>query len=177
MAKPIKVYWDTCVWLRLIKGETYHDRCEYIVERARKGEVEIWTSVLTLAEAYRKNCGDDQHVRLPAAKDVELLDFVNQAFVKLVQVDLELASLARQLCRDHARLKKANDGIHLASAILYNADEMHTTDRSDLLRLDPVTRKDGLPLPISEPPEIPPAPADEQPPGPDQFELEPSPRK
>lgn len=105
------------------------------------------------------------------AKDIELIDFVNQNFVTVVQIDLDLAKRARQLCRDHARLKKANDGIHLATAILFNADELHTTDQNDLLRLAPIIRKDGGPLMISIPPEIPPPPEPEPPPDPADFEL------
>jgi len=67
-----------------------------------------------------------------------------------VAVDTNVASLARKLLRTHnPPLKKPNDAIHLATAALYNLDEMHTYDNDDLLRLDGlIERKDSAMLRI-----------------------------
>jgi predicted nucleic acid-binding protein len=51
-------------------------------------------------------------------------------------VDRRTAVLARKLMRKHECCKKPADAIHLATAVLMNADEMHTYDGSDLLVLE-----------------------------------------
>lgn len=90
---------------------------------------------------------------MDAGKDQIFEDYITQDFVILVQVDQGIAVNARRLCRKHDGLKKANDGVHLATAIAINADELHTTDRNDLLPLNgQVYRDDGVLLMICEPP-------------------------
>lgn len=146
--RKTRVYWDSCVWIRLINGEAGHELCQLVIDRARKAEVEIWTSTLTLAEVYKFKGG-----AIEAAKDEEFEDYIDQDFVKLVQVDQEIAYRARRLCRKHDKLKKANDGVHLACAVIHNLDELHTTDRNDLLRLNgEVYCDNGQLLPIILPP-------------------------
>ena len=52
MADPLKVYWDACVWIGLINGEAGKiGQCEDQVDLAKKGEVQLWTSTITLAAA------------------------------------------------------------------------------------------------------------------------------
>jgi predicted nucleic acid-binding protein len=151
-----KVYWDTCTWLTFINGEPGADDCQYVIECARRGEVKIWTSSLALAESYKVKC-NDEHRALAEARDREFEDYIEQGFVVEVQCDHPIAVLSRKLCRAHARLKKPTDGIHLASAVLWNADELHTFDNENLLALDGhVRREDGKLLKICKPPPRPP---------------------
>lgn len=61
--------------------------------------------------------------------------------------------------RRHTECKKPTDAVHLATAILVNADEMHTYDASDLLGLSgKVARQDGemltICIPYVEQPEL-----------------------
>ncbi len=73
-------------------------------------------------------------------------------FVVEVQVDHAIATLSRRLCRAHPSLRKPNDGIHLASAVLSNIDEFHTFDHDDLLVLSgKVLRANGTVLTMMEP--------------------------
>ena len=82
--------------------------------------------------------------------------FLEQDFVVEVQVDHQVAITARRLLRAHPGLKKPPDGIHLATAMLFNLDEMHTFDGENLLSLDgKVMRLDGRPSTIRKPPEPP----------------------
>jgi hypothetical protein len=89
------------------------------------------------------------------------------------------------LMRHHPECKKPSDGVHLATALLLNVDEMHTYDKSDLIPLDrKVMRADGVPLRICQPYVVAPplplpippagAPSSEQPrlplPAPDETE-------
>ena len=77
-------------------------------------------------------------------------------------MDERIGIAARRLMRYHAACKKPSDGVHLATALALNVDEMHTFDGSDLLSLDgKVDRADGKPLKICIPT---PAPAPPKPP-------------
>lgn len=156
LADPQKVYWDSCVWLALINREDKADACDYIVEKARRGEVQIWTSTLTLAEVYKAKC-ENNNPGLMANKDADFVAFLEQSFVYEVQLDHDIATLARMLCRTHPILKKPNDGIHLATAIAHNLDYFYSYDRDDLTRLNgQIFRRDLKPLPIGFPPNRPP---------------------
>lgn len=157
MAEKRKVYWDACIWFALIKQEPGRfARCQHIVDLARKGEVEIWTSALTLAEVFRKQCGGTEASGLPADKDKEFEDFLAQDFVIEVQLDRPIGVAARRLLRAHAPLRKPQDAVHLASAVWNDLDEFHTFDAVDLLCLNgSINTRGGRPLRICEPPEPP----------------------
>jgi predicted nucleic acid-binding protein len=154
LANKLAVYWDSCVWLRLINGEPGADLCESILERAKHGEVAIWTSSLTLAEVFKFKC--DGPKSLPQEQDELFEKYIDSEFVVEVQVDHAVATVSRRLCRKFGPpigpLKKPNDGVHLASAVINNLDEFHTFDADDLLKLDgKVLRQDGTLLKICLP--------------------------
>ncbi len=144
------VYWDSCVWIRLINQETDHEACQSILDAAQRGEIVIWTSCLTLAEVYKFKC--ESLKTLSIEKDEVFEAYMQSDFVQLVQVDQEIGIRSRRLCRNHACLKKPNDGIHLASAVVNNIDEFHSFDVDDLLRLNgDVMRADGAKLVMCKP--------------------------
>lgn len=154
MADLKRVYWDSCIWLSLINQENADrvQRCQYVLDMARRKEVEVWTSALTLAEVFKKKC-EGENVALPASKDSEFEQYIQQEHLFLVQLDYDIGKEARRLLRAFPKLKKPPDGIHLATAALNNIDEVHTFDGENLLPLDGlVTRADGVPLVICEPP-------------------------
>lgn len=159
MAAPKKVYWDSNVWLGFINDEAGKaERCRNVLREARLGAVEIWTSTLTLAEVFKVSSEKGQPFPLPKNGDVEFEKFVGQGFVVIVQVDADVGIDARRLLRQHAMLKKPADGIHLASALANNVDEMHTFDGENLIPLSgKVNRADGTALTICLPP-MPPTP-------------------
>lgn len=144
------VYWDSCVWIRLINQESGHEACQSILDAAHRGEIVIWTSCLTLAEVYKFKC---ESLKSLAIEQDEIFEaYMQSDFVQLVQVDQEIGVKSRRLCRTHARLKKPNDGIHLASAVVNNIDEFHSFDVDDLLRLNgDVVRSDGENLIMCKP--------------------------
>lgn len=153
LAKVKTVYWDSCVWLRLINEEEDYESCQSVLNAAQRGEVQIWTSSLTLAEVYKFKC--DVPKSLAVAQDEIFEAYIASDFVIEVQVDHEIAVMSRRLCRRHLPLKKPNDGIHLASAIVNNIDEFHTFDQDDLLILNgKVNRADGTELMMCKPYEI-----------------------
>jgi predicted nucleic acid-binding protein len=159
------VYWDSCVWLTLIKEEQGYETCEYVIQEAKKGKIQIWTSSLTLAKVYKFKT-DSATKELEEAKDAAFEDYISQYYVTEVQVDHDIGVKARRLCRQHDFLKKPTDGIHLASALRENLEEFHTTDREDLLRLNGLVKNEnGSLIKICKPP-TPPLPTD-----PPQSEL------
>ncbi|MDB5860853.1 MAG: hypothetical protein JWQ76_4542 [Ramlibacter sp.] len=153
MADPKKVYWDACAWIALIKDEPGRaECCRYVVDQARTGNLQIWTSAFTLAEVFKKTVGGNP-LKLPETKDLEFEQYIEQEFVVVAQVDFDIGVLARRLLRMHAKLRKPADAIHLATAVLYNLDEFHTYDEVNLLILNhSVKRRDGKPLTICTPP-------------------------
>jgi predicted nucleic acid-binding protein len=123
-------------------------------EEAELGKTVILTSLFTLAEVIRARC-EVPIKPLPEAQDSVIVDFLSQKFITRYLVDEHIATYARRLCRAHTVCKKPSDGIHLATALHYNADEMHTWDGSDLLELDgKVQKRNGSFLKISKPAEI-----------------------
>jgi len=151
-----KYYWDTCVWIGLINQEA--DKlplCEHAIAQAEAGEVEIWTSTLSLAEVFKKKvAGAVVGIAEPADQVFE--NFLSQDYVVRVQVDVDVALLARRLLRAYPGLAKPADAIHLATALLNNVDEMHTFDGDNLLGLDGLIQKaDGTLLRICHPPAAP----------------------
>lgn len=157
MADPKKVYWDSNVWLGYINDEADKaERCRYVLNEARLGNYEIWTSALTLAEVFKAASEKGQPFPLPTNGDIEFERFVQQRFVVIVQVDVDIGIDARRLLRKYQVLKKPPDGVHLASALANNVDEMHTFDDENLTPLSgKVTRADGSPLTICFPPRPP----------------------
>ena len=156
LAEKPRYYWDACAWIALIQQEPNRfDSLSYVIDEARATNVEIWTSTFTLAEVYKRVCDDEQKSLLPR-QDQIFEDLILQHFVQRVQVDYDVGVLARRLLRKHPTIQKPQDGIHLATALLNNVDELHTFDRENLLSLsDRIPRKDGKHLRICNPPKRP----------------------
>ena len=145
-----RVYWDACAWLGLLNGEDGKARELGVVwQKAKIGDVEILTSAFCIAEVYKVKCESGQ-TGLSSANDTMIDNLFDQNWVVVAQVDLAIARLAKFLLRTHVKLKKPSDGIHLATAIHWNADQLHTWDKSDLLGLV-CNRADGEPLEICKP--------------------------
>ena len=134
LADTKKVYWDSCVWISLINQEAGRvENCQAMVEAAKK-------------------CSG-VNGQIEGSKDPDFEAFIEQDFVTEVQVDHDIAVVARRLLRSNQQLKKPADAIHLATAVLYNLDEFHTYDGDNLLPLDgKIPRRDGVMLRICVPP-------------------------
>jgi predicted nucleic acid-binding protein len=128
-AEPI-FYWDTCLFLAWIKDEQRPsgemDGVREVIERAKRREVKIITSVLTMVEVLQS--------RLPVGVDRLFTDMMKR--INRIGVDTKVAALAHDV-RDYYMKRSAEfegktlstpDAIHLATAILYRATEFHTFD-------------------------------------------------
>ncbi len=152
---PKRICWDACAWISLIqkekilndKGIVTEDRyslCRVVIDLAEKGKIEIATSALSLAEVCKSRS-------IKKKPDDEIGAYFENAWVLVVSVDTLVGTIARTLMQaGHAGLKPP-DAIHLATAIVANADELHTFD-DDILDLDEkLSRQDGNILKICKP--------------------------
>jgi predicted nucleic acid-binding protein len=143
-----RYYWDACAWIGLINKEP--DRylnLKAIWECAGKGYCELWTSTFTYLEVFKAKAQDGDPLPLDES-DKRIDSLLDQPYVKRVQLDVEIARLARKLRREFpTELTKRADAIHLANAVWWNVDELHTYDPSHLLALNgKVERRDGKTL-------------------------------
>lgn len=123
-----------------------------MLDLAKAGECEIWTSSFCLAEVYKRKC-DFTQVGLQEERDQYFEDLLEQEFVRKISVDVDVARVARRLLRKFPKIGKPQDGVHVASCLLENLDELHTFDRDDLLALDGlIDRLDKKKLRICQPP-------------------------
>ena len=156
VADPIKrVYWDACAWIARIQrekitdpsGKLIEDReavCQEVIVAAEARKLEIATSALSLAEVC-KNPG------LRTEGEDKIAGFFENEYILLTNVDRFVGERARLLMMSGYSRLKPPDAIHLASAALSNADEMHTFD-DGLLKLDGLIDKaDGNKLAIKKP--------------------------
>lgn len=119
-------YWDTCLFLAWLKDEERKtgemDGVREIIGRAKRREVKLMTSVLTSVEVLS--------AKIPVGLDTLLKDMMRR--VNRVGMDNKIASLAHDLRNHYAasggKTLSTPDAIHLATAILYRADEFHTFD-------------------------------------------------
>ncbi len=75
-----------------------------------------------------------------------------QPHAVMANVDLVVATQPAELRCKHRELKKTPDAIHLATAVQWNCDAMHTCDKNDLLSLGgKIHRRDGVLLDIETP--------------------------
>ena len=142
---PKRVYWDACVWIALIQrekipkaGGRVEDReqmCREVIESAKKGNVEILTSALCLAEV----CKNPELAQSQTSDKIAA--FFERSFVLVVNVDTAVGEHARDLMMGGYAGLKPPDAIHLSTAILSaGIDEMHTFD-GRLLDLDGLLSK------------------------------------
>ena len=128
MANPERVYWDSSVWIALIKGEVVDgvDRCEVprmILEDAKDDKVTIFTSRVTKVEVHKKR----RYQSLTKDENNEIQSrFFDHEYIKKVDVDKSIADSAHELAWKYNL--RPNDAIHVASAIKVKAEVLHHWD-------------------------------------------------
>jgi predicted nucleic acid-binding protein len=119
-------YWDACLFLAWIKDEERPsgdmDGVREVIERSKRRDAKILTSVLTSVEVLS--------AKIPAGMDTLFQQLMRR--VSRVGMDIRVATLAHDIRSHYARgggkTVSAPDAIHLATAIIYRADEFHTFD-------------------------------------------------
>lgn len=146
------VYWDANVFHALFQREEGRlEACSRIETEAKNGNVQIYTSAVTLVEClWIKAKGDPpgRPSKLRPEHEKRIQEYFMQPFVKIVNCDRRIGESARSLVwkYEHLRWK---DAIHVATAISQPIDVLHSFDNDDLVRL---SGKIGAPpLKISNP--------------------------
>ena len=122
-AKPVPVYWDSCVFIAAIQQETARwAALEAILGEAGNGRVMLVASVLVRAEVAKLNqsteCLPDQVRRIA--------EFFENDFIELRETTEAIAAEAAQLMRDFNI--KPMDSLHLATALHTPCRVFHTYD-------------------------------------------------
>lgn len=153
-----RFYWDSNVWISQIQNETsvrlkdgtVENRVllgRPIIENAERGQAEIVTSTLSLVEVIKPSRQDS--TGLDNNRKIEA--FFENDYILLVHLNIEVVTKARELMQArHAGLKPP-DALHIASAIIANADEMHAFDGNVLDLNGKLERADGKKLIICKP--------------------------
>jgi predicted nucleic acid-binding protein len=152
------VYWDTCIFIILLKKDSNDPRlepCDDMVYKAGKGELTIVTSTITLTEVNRI----DGSSKLPAAQSKLIFKFFQNEYIAIRPVDRRTAEMAHEYTRDYGL--ENMDAIHVASAVIAKAPVLYTYDekkgkRRGLLRHHlqigaPALRIEKPPIPIAGP--------------------------
>ena len=149
---PRRIYWDACTFLGLLNQEpSKTSACQEVWDEAQNGSTWIYTSFLAFTEVFKVKC-QNPGTALSVDDDKKIEQLLGQKWIRPVIVDERIAVLARRLMRHHSECKKPADAIHLSSALVLGVSEMHTFDKSDLLRLDgKVLKSDNKPLKICTP--------------------------
>ena len=148
---PRRVYWDACTWIALIQREKIavggSDRdtlCRAVIAEAKKNKIEILTSTLSLVEVCK-------NPKIRTSDEDQIGAYFENDYILLMNLDRLVGEHARQLMTSgHAGLKPL-DAVHVSSAILGLASELHTYD-DKLHKLDgKFARVDGGQLHICTP--------------------------
>ena len=131
MIKIPVYYWDSSIFISFLKGE---NRPEAGVTDAIKdnwnlmheGKIKVFTSILTKSEVLQYRHGEEPYKKF--------LEYFYSDRIERLPTDEATWDLALELRNFHlTRVRELGqlsvpDAVHLASAILINPDEFHTTD-------------------------------------------------
>ena len=99
------------------------DTCTSIAEEVGEGRIEIYTSTIAMVELI--HLGGGVKVMNKEKEDV-LAGYFRREWIRIVQLDTKVATLARQLIWRHGL--KAYDATHAASALIENVPIIETYD-------------------------------------------------
>lgn len=148
--KRKRYYWCSCAFILWLdeKGERVDiDGLAEVVSEVETGKADLFTSAMTRIEVLKGKMTAEQR------------DLFTKLFKRrnVVQVDMttRVLDLSEKIRNWNPKISSP-DAVHLATAILYNADEFHTTDgggkrkrAGDLLPLNGNVA--GYPLKICKP--------------------------
>lgn len=156
-ASPKRLSWDACAWIALIQdekrplesGKTEHrgQMCRMVMTTAERsnGAIEVLASTLCLAEVCKDKSLQGLH------GDEAIRAYFDHPHILLVTVDRQVGEYARKLLMAGYAGLKPPDAIHVASAIIGKAEQLHTFDHKLLAMDGKVIGLDGVPLRICKP--------------------------
>lgn len=128
MADRPKVCWESSPFVSVINDEAGRSHiCFALLEAARKGEIELYTSTLTLIEVFKVPTTSKEEEAEEAIQK-----FFRNRWIRKQTPDWFVAIEARRLQRQFPHLD-GRDATHLATAVYVGADYLHTYDEDDLI--------------------------------------------
>ena len=120
-------YWDSCNWISLIAEDEVEraNICQAILDDAASGNTVVITSAFALAEVVKKK-GEPA---LPESDEHTIVRFFEQPYLLVHDVTRVVGERARRLSRTYGL--KPPDAVHLATALLANADFFETWNIND----------------------------------------------
>ncbi|OGN74229.1 MAG: hypothetical protein A2X25_14690 [Chloroflexi bacterium GWB2_49_20] len=150
MAGKERIYWDTCIFIAHLTNEQRVDPLDQlgISEFANlfdMGQVDLVTSTITLTEFMESSLSTEEYK--------SFLQLFSRTNFQLSDVTRDVAELAGEI-RSNYRINNSTlstpDCIHIATAIQYKCDILHTFDGSSKNRpgilglTSPIARKYNL---------------------------------
>lgn len=127
MAKE-KRYWDSSVIIAYLNNERDRaDSVKNILDEAEDGNIEIYTSALTIAEVLRYKGKKP----IDKTKRERVREFFENDYFTIVSVTREVAFRAQEVVWDHGVPPK--DSIHVASALFSRLSIFESYDISHLV--------------------------------------------
>jgi predicted nucleic acid-binding protein len=149
------IYWDACVFIAWLHEERHHghgvfEGIEFMAREINANRYIMFTSVLTMTEVLDN--------RLGTRARTKFTNVFKRTNVSMVNQDPPIAERSHRIRNHYDKLGyrlSTPDSIHLATAIIYKADEFYTLDgegrkrNGDLLPLSGDVA--GYPLAILKP--------------------------
>lgn len=137
-----RAVFDTSVWVALLDDED--DRAEHVqrlLETAERDELHVLVSTLVISEVTKGPKASDPPMSDEHQRTFE--SYLESPFVSLVSVDPAVARRARDIRREHPKLRTP-DAVMVATAIVAGAGTLYTYDEDDLLPLNADASLGGL---------------------------------
>jgi predicted nucleic acid-binding protein len=123
-------YWDSTVFLAWLLPEAHRRKaCQEVLREAKKGDVRILTSALTLVEVIKLK----GNPMLKEDQEKLIHGFFLNSYISVRNVDRFIAEKARVLIWKNSVPPK--DAIHIATALHFGAQYLDTFDADDMIRL------------------------------------------
>ena len=124
-----KIYWDNCIFIAWIHDEpldvSIMAGIEDVVKQVDNKEITLMTSVVTRTELLES--------KMNSAAKKKCDDLFNRRNVVMINLDRRISDLSHEIRSYYDRkgvILGTADCQHVATAILYEADEFHTLDGS-----------------------------------------------
>jgi predicted nucleic acid-binding protein len=120
--KRKKYYWDSCafiLWLNEKGNQLVVDGLAQVVKEVESGQADLFTSALAKTEVLRG--------KMTAAQRDRFNRLFQRRNVVAVDITGRILTLSEEIREWQSKIS-VPDAIHLATAIIYEADEFHTTD-------------------------------------------------
>ncbi len=121
---------ENCVWF-----------CRRILQASVKGDMDVLTSFVTIAECTHLQDSVNPVPKEPTREFLTRLLTSGKGGIRLVQASLSIMTAARDLRWKHNLTFRSIDSIHVASALHMKCEEFYTTDGGIYAKKDELAKR------------------------------------